>query len=91
MYKVNTQLRFREQNRVLEVVETYDEIKGLLSAAATAGEKHIEVTVVRVDTQFLSPTPVNFVPAKKEVSAKNLVLIENLALVQPVVPAPHDF
>jgi mRNA degradation ribonuclease J1/J2 len=91
MYVTNTVLRFREHNRVLEVVETYDEIKALLAAAKTAGEPHIEVTVTREDTQFLSPTPVNTRPEKKLVTAKNLVLIENLALVQPVVAPPTSF
>jgi hypothetical protein len=95
MYKTNAYIRLREHNRVLEVVETYDEVKALIDAAVGDGtapaKKHIEVTVTRVDTQYLSPTPVNTVPEKKEVTVKNLVLVDNIVLVQPVVAAPSTF
>jgi hypothetical protein len=89
MYESNCTLFFREGNRQLEVVETYDQVKALIDAVGT--KKHIEVTVTRIDTQYLSPTPNNTKAEQKKVTVKNLVLVENLALVQPKTAAPTTF
>jgi hypothetical protein len=81
-YVQNAVLRFREQNRDLPVVETVAQVKALIDAAQTASKSYIEVTVTRLDTQFLSPTPISTKPEQKQVTQKVVVMLANLVVVQ---------